>query len=104
MQQVKNGLYLNGGLMEHITIEIKGKFTKYAELTAENGYCFYDADVILEERYYTTNISTPIVDETELSKKYAVIQGNSDVLNEELAKLIEQKKEQEVVENGNQNR
>lgn len=95
MQQAKSGLYLNGGLMEHITIEIKGKFTKYAELTAENGYCVYDVDAILEERYYTTNISTPILDETELARKYVVVQGDADVLNNELLLLLEQKKEQQ---------
>ena len=78
--------------MEHVTIEIKGKFTKYAELTAENGYCFYDADAILEERFYTTSISTPMTEETELARKYVVVQGNAEVLNEALTNLIEQTK------------
>lgn len=67
--------------MEHIKIEIKGKFTKYAELTAEKGYCFYDIDN--EERYFMTNISTPITDMAELIRKYIVVFGNANRLNEE---------------------
>ena len=66
--------------MEHIKIEIKGKFTKYAELTAEQGYCFYDVDD--EQRYYTTSTSTPITDLDELKRKYIVIYGDADKFNE----------------------
>ena len=68
--------------MEHIKIEIKGKFTKYAELTADYGYCFYDVDD--EERYYMTSIATPITDIEELKRKYVVIYGDAEKLNEEL--------------------
>jgi hypothetical protein len=31
-----------------------------------------------------TNIFTPITDEAELKRKYIVVQGNADQLNEEL--------------------
>ena len=68
--------------MEHINIEIKGKFNQYAELKAEQGYCFYD--VTEEERNYLTQIFTPVVDVELLEKKYAVVMGNADVLNEQL--------------------
>lgn len=71
-----------GGCMEHLTIEIKGKFTKYAEITAEQGYCFYDVDE--EERQYTGKMFTPITDESEIARKYAVVQGSAEKLNEEL--------------------
>ena len=65
--------------MEHIKIEIKGKFTKYAELIAEQGYCFYDVGD--EERYYTTSTATPITNIEELKRKYVVVQGDDDELN-----------------------
>lgn len=68
--------------MEHLSIEIKGKFTKYAEITAEQGYCFYDVDE--EERQYCEKIFTPITDESELARKYVVVLGYANVLNEEL--------------------
>ena len=70
--------------MEHINIEIQGKFNKYALLTAEQGYCFYDINE--EERNYVTQLFTPVVDEAELEKTYVVVQGYADVLNEQLAK------------------
>lgn len=70
--------------MKHIEIEIKGKFTKYAELTAEKGYCFYDVDD--EEKHYTTSTATPITDIDELAKKYVVVQGDADKLNKEKEK------------------
>ena len=70
--------------MEHIKIEIKGKFYKYAELTADYGYCFYDIDD--EVRNYITSISTPITDYVELARKYVVVEGNVDDLNAELEK------------------
>ena len=72
--------------MEHINIEIKGKFNQYAVLTAESGYCFYN--VTEEERNYTTQIFTPVVDIAELEKTYIVVQGSADKLNEELAKEV----------------
>lgn len=68
--------------MEHIKIEIKGVVYKYTQLTAELGYCFYDVDD--EERQYITSIATPITDINELSRKYVVVSGNADVLNEQL--------------------
>ena len=68
--------------MEHIKIEIKGRFTKYAELTAEQGYCFYDVDD--EYIRYMDSISTPVTDEVELARKYIVVQGDAEKLNEEL--------------------
>ena len=68
--------------MEHLTIEIKGKFTKYAEITAEQGYCFYDVDE--EVKQYMEKIFTPITDENELVRKYVVVEGSAEKLNEEL--------------------
>lgn len=73
--------------MEHIKIEILGKFTKYAELTAEQGYCFYDIDD--EQRYYMISIATPITDIEELKRKYIVVQGDADELNEEKEEVDE---------------
>jgi hypothetical protein len=67
--------------MEHVEIELLGKFTKYAVLVAEQGYCFYDVDD--EQRYYMTKITTPITDIEELKRKYVVIYGNAEKLNEE---------------------
>ena len=74
--------------MEHIKIEIKGKFTKYAELRADYGYCFYDIDD--EERNYMTYIATPIIDYAELSRKYVVVQGDAEKLNGELQQNLEE--------------
>ena len=68
--------------MEHINIEIKGKFTKYAELTAEVGYCFYDVDD--KESQYMTYVATPVIDLNELARKYIVVQGDADKLNEKI--------------------
>lgn len=74
--------------MEHINIEIKGKFNQYAVLTAEQGYCFYDVNE--EERNYLTQIFTPVVDEAELEKTYVVVQGYADKLNKQLEKEREE--------------
>lgn len=62
--------------------DIQGKFNNYTELTSLQGYCFYDADNT--SKHYMTNIFTPITDEAELERKYIVVQGNADQLNEEL--------------------
>lgn len=70
--------------MEYLSLELKGKFTKYAELTAEQGYCFYDVDE--EERQYLEKIFTPITDTQELARKYVVVEGSAEQLNEELTK------------------
>jgi len=65
--------------MEHIKIEIIGRFTKHARLTAEEGYCIYDVDD--ESPQYTTLIYTPIVDVYELSRKYKSTWGSVEELN-----------------------
>jgi hypothetical protein len=67
--------------------EIQGKFNKYTKLTSESGYCFYDVDE--EQRQYMTSILTPITDEAELQRKYVVVYGDADKLNEELQKQRE---------------
>jgi hypothetical protein len=79
--------------MEHLSIEMKGKFTKYAEITAEQGYCFYDVDE--EERKYFEKIFTPIIDETEIARKYVVVLGYAHVLNEELARQREEQRKED---------
>ena len=60
---------------------IIGKFNTYTKLTALNGYCFYDVDA--EDRNYMTSIVTPILDEEELKRKYIIVFGNAERLNEE---------------------
>lgn len=74
-----------------IRIEIVGKTRNYNDLIAENGYCFYDADLPQEERNYMTSISTPITDENELKRKFVAVLGNADELNEQLQKEREEK-------------
>lgn len=64
--------------------EIQGKFKKYTELKSVNGYCFYDIDD--PERTYMTSILTPITDTIELERKYVVVRGNAEQLNEESQK------------------
>ena len=68
--------------MEHIKITLKGKYSLYSELVADFGYCFYDVDA--EDRQYMTYLATPVTDMAELTRKYVVIQGNAEKLNEEL--------------------
>ena len=75
---------------------IQGKTINYAQLTALSGYCFYDTDATEEEKAYMTKLTTPITDINELERKYVVVQGNADLLNQELEKLREEK----VVNNG----
>lgn len=70
--------------------EIQGRFNNYIELTAEQGYCFYDVDD--EERNYMTKLATPIMDEAELERKFKVVYGDVDKLNEELAREREEVK------------
>lgn len=72
--------------MEHIKIEFKGNIHRYAELTADYGYCFYDVDD--KQRQYMTSIATPILDETKLVRKFVVVQGDAEKLNEELQNEI----------------
>lgn len=69
--------------MEHINIEIQGKFNQYAVLTAEDGYCFYDTT---EELNYLIQVFTPIIDIAELERTYVVVYGDADKLNRELEK------------------
>ena len=66
--------------------EIQGKFKNYTELRAEQGYCFYDVDETDDARIYLNYILTPITDELELSRKFKVVYGNADELNEQLEK------------------
>ena len=67
--------------------EIIGKVGNYTELKALDGYCFYDVDA--EERNYLTGIATPITNASELERKFKVVYGNADELNENLAKESE---------------
>lgn len=71
--------------------DIQGRFHNYSELTSLQGYCFYDVDD--EQRQYMTSILTPITDETELERKYAVVFGDADKLNEELQKEMQEEME-----------
>ena len=64
--------------------EIQGRFSRYTEITSQAGYCFYDVDEA--ERSYLTSILTPITDEAELERKYIVVKGDAEKLNEEMAK------------------
>ncbi len=70
--------------MGHLKITIKGEHSLYAEIIAEQGYCFYDIDS--EEKQYFERIFTPITDTEELKRKYIVVQGNAEELNAELEK------------------
>ena len=75
--------------MEHINIEIKGKFNQYMELKADKGYCFYDKTS--EERNYSTIIFTPLMTEYEIGNTYIVVEGDADELNEQLQKERQEK-------------
>lgn len=65
---------------------VNGKFRNYTEVRVPVGYYFYDVDE--EERQYMTYIATPILDETEIIRKFVVVEGDADKLNEELQKEI----------------
>lgn len=67
------------GIIKNVVV---GKSITYTELRAEQGYCFYDVDA--EERNYLTSIATPILNDEELSRKFKVVYGDADKLNEEL--------------------
>ena len=75
---------------------IVGKFRVYTELNAELGYCFYDADEEKENRNYMTHISTPILDDSELERKFIAIIGNADELNKQLEEEIEKLNNQQI--------
>lgn len=79
--------------MEHLKITIKGEHSLYAEIIAEQGYCFYDIDS--EEKQYFEKMFTPITDENELARKYVVVLGYADVLNAELERQREEKQSNE---------
>lgn len=64
--------------------DIQGRFHKYTELTSLQGCCFYDVDET--ERQYMNSILTPITNEAELERKYVVVFGDAEKLNEELQK------------------
>ena len=68
--------------MELIKNFINGKFRTYTEVRSPQGYCFYDVDE--EVRNYIEYIATPIVDEKELERKFVLVEGNAEELNEEL--------------------
>lgn len=70
--------------MEHLKITLMGNINKYYFLEADYGYCFYDADD--EQRQYMNSISTPIMDEIEIERKYIVVFGDAEKLNAELEK------------------
>lgn len=73
--------------------DIKGKFIDYTELVAQEGYCFYDKTVPLEERNYITQILTPITDESVIVATYEAVAGDAERLNEELQREIAEKKD-----------
>ena len=63
---------------------INGRFVNYFQLTIQNGYCFYDVDA--DDRHYMTSITIPLMSDAEIERRFVVVQGNADKLNEELAK------------------
>ena len=65
---------------------INGRFKNYAEVRSPQGYCFYDIDA--EEKNYLEKIFTPISDKRELERKFVLVEGNADELNEELSKSV----------------
>ena len=64
-----------------IKTTIIGNFRNYTRLQAEQGYCFYDADESEENRNYIESIDTPILDETELERKFVAVKGSAEELN-----------------------
>ena len=73
--------------------KIKGTFLNYSKVSVDKGYCFYDVDYEEKNRNYITSITTPLIDEEEIRKKYIVVQGNAEELNAQLEK-------QRMVEDG----
>ena len=70
--------------MELIINYVNGKFRTYTEVRSPLGYCFYDVDA--EEKNYLEYIATPILNEEELKRKFVLVEGNAEELNEELQK------------------
>ena len=60
---------------------IKGKFNDFAEVRSPQGYCFYDVDE--QDRSYTDYIATPIINKEEIKRKFVLIVGDADKLNEQ---------------------
>lgn len=75
--------------MKLIITTIQGRFKNYTEIRSPQGYCFYDVDAT--ERNYIEYIATPILDKAELERKFVLVEGNADELNEELRTEMEQK-------------
>lgn len=73
--------------MELIINIINGRFNNYSKVWVSNGYCFYDVDD--EQRQYMTSITTPLTDETEIKRKYVVVMGDAEKLNEELQNALD---------------
>lgn len=62
---------------------VNGKFRTYAEVRSPIGYCFYDAEA--EERNYLEYIASPILNEEKLKRKFVLVEGDAEKLNEELS-------------------
>lgn len=67
--------------MELIIRFINGKFRTYTEVKSPEGYCFYDVDA--QDRNYMESISTSILNEQELKRKFILVKGNAEELNNE---------------------
>lgn len=67
--------------MELIIRFINGKFRTYTEVKSPEGYCFYDVDA--QDRNYMESISTSILNEQELKRKFVLVKGNAEELNNE---------------------
>ena len=79
--------------MDLIINIINGKFNDYAKVQVASGCCFYDVDS--EERQYFESIITPIIDEAELKRKFVVVEGDAEKLNEELQEQLEKENDNE---------
>lgn len=63
---------------------VQGRFINFAKVSVDDGFCFYDIDESETERSYMTDLTTPVTDEAELRRKYVVVEGDAEKLNEEL--------------------
>lgn len=63
---------------------VQGTFINFAKLSVDDGYCFYDVDEPETERSYMTDLTTPVINMLELRRKYIVVAGDADKLNEEV--------------------
>lgn len=68
--------------MELIINYVNGNFRTYVEVRSPLGYCFYDVDE--QDRSYTNYIATPILNIEELKRKFILVEGDADKLNQEL--------------------